>query len=248
LDCPFQISLSCEESAIYIVSRGVADILFSMPPMEFDSLKMVMERCWDMNHLLNYSKELTLITLLISMLFIFPFSVAIASGEGSCDNDSIVETLVTAEYLDRLERELQTRAYAYLAVKSIANSTEDESEAKFWNSYLKFEGMNQVKYQYIKCKYQLETMPSVFTRLKELLGRIPYSFIPNYSLQIMKKSTVSYVSELIEMEKIAPYGDADFMAYVLMQEKMQVVALSYALEEKWEAGAQILLDFIASRS
>ena len=189
-----------------------------------------------------------MVSLALISLLGFSYISANTEEDNECMHEEVANVnLISPTFKKLLHREIQTRAYAKLAVDVIHESKQGKPDFIFWSAYRKFEGMNQLKYKHFACKYGEPMAPSFFTRIKEFSGRIPFKLLPGISLRVMRDSTVRYVEVLKKLKAETPPEDLEFAQYIVAQESVQILALTHAMDKNWDLAAGVLDDFIAGQ-
>ncbi len=188
-------------------------------------------------------RRLNLFILFLMSITLTSFTKSFA-GELKDMDKPINHPYTSKQFLKMFYREIQTRAYAKIAVDYAESKSRGKPSHTFWKSYQIFENRNQDIYEPLAKKYGFDMSPSYLTKLKEIASRIPITTIPSRSLKVMRDATENYINVLKNMEDIAPESDASFFHYVVLQEKSQEEALRKAMDGDFIKAADILDNFV----
>ena len=147
-------------------------------------------------------------------------------------------------FIQLFDMEVQNRAFAIKAWGNGKKNASAESDTVFFDAWLEFEQLLQKKYAPFAEKYGLSQEPRTMANIQAGLGEIANNLLPD---SIMRKGvrdqTIEYLEKLKELQHIAPDEDADFFAFVVKQEEVQVDALQFWVDDNNDEAVKLLRGF-----
>lgn len=160
-------------------------------------------------------------------------------------NANSMESKRHKEFLELFDYEVQNRAFALIALQTLAEKEDDPVRKGFWDAYLALERLNQEKYEPFTKSYGITQEPGFTTSLKASMLVFTYGWFPSYTLKTMHKATVQHVGKLEKMAALADEKDMTFFAYVVSQERIQAEAMLLMINGMEQKAAQLVADFVA---
>ena len=148
------------------------------------------------------------------------------------------------KFMELFDMEVQNRAFALKAFNA-NNSASTEGDKIFFGAWLEFEQFLQQKYAPFAEKYELSQKPRSMANIQAGLGEIALNILPDSVMREgMRNQTIKYLEKLKELQHVAPKDDAGFFDFVVKQEVLQIDALQFWIDEKYEEAAKLLRNFM----
>lgn len=152
---------------------------------------------------------------------------------------------IDEKFKSLFDMELQNRAFALQACRTIQEKASTEGDKVFYNAWLAFELFLQEQYAPYAAKYQLSQEPRTMAKLQAGIGKLAADLLPNTMMfKGMLSETVKYLEKLKELERVAPEVDQTFFSFVVEQEAVQIEALKFRIDDKNQAAADLLNKFM----
>ena len=149
------------------------------------------------------------------------------------------------KFMELFDMELQNRAFALKACINASENSTAEGDKVFFGAWLEFEQFLQEKYAPFAEKYGLSQEPRTIAKIQAGLGEMALNILPDSLMRKeMRDQTIAYLEKLKELQKVAPPEDAAFFDFVVKQEKLQIDALQFWVDERYDEAAQLLRNFI----
>ncbi len=158
---------------------------------------------------------------------------------------SNAEGINNKHFMKLLKYEVNNRMLAFVSIKRLAIQEKGNPSGPFWQAYAELEDLNQKMYAPIAKKYGLSMEITTGVRITAAIWTGFSGLFPKFALKTISESTIKYVADLEEMERLAPDSDDKaFYRYVVEQEIVQSDGMVLVREEKEPEAARIMVDFV----
>lgn len=158
---------------------------------------------------------------------------------------STAEGVKNKRFMKLLKYEVNNRMMAFISMGKLADKQKGKAAGPFWQAYVELEDLNQKIYAPIAKQYGLSMEVTFGQRFAAGLWLGFSALFPEFALRSISESTIKYVSDLEEMERLAPKSDDKaFYRYVVDQEKVQSDGMVLVREGKEAEAARIMADFL----
>ncbi|MDH0646964.1 hypothetical protein N5D48_09795 [Pseudomonas sp. GD03858] len=136
-------------------------------------------------------------------------------------------------FLKGFRHELANRAFAYLAVRRMADRLQSEPAQSFWSAYADLEAFNQPRYHAAACRWGVDPRPGPLTRLKaRLVSSVPRP-LQRLLLRLVHHETTKYLAWLRRLRQQGPADAGRFLDYMIDQEQLQLDMMRMALAGRY---------------
>lgn len=143
--------------------------------------------------------------------------------------------------------ELENRAWGLESTKRMLEKEPTGGDLIFLSAWLEWELFLKEEYEPYARKYDLPQEADGRTRRRAGFTVFGAALVSDRKMmQMMLDSTIEYVETLRPIADVAPEEDADFFAFVVRQEEVQVEALRHRVAGEDQEGADVLLEFMGA--
>ncbi len=148
-------------------------------------------------------------------------------------------------FIQLFDREVQNRAFALLSMGRISKNVNKDGDKIFYNAWVDFEEFLQSKYKPYAVKYGLSQEPRGTAKAQAFFGKLASDILPKKKFyKSMLNQTKNYLEELRKLPDHANDEDLEFAHFVVEQEKLQIKAIEYRIENKNQEAADLFANFI----
>ena len=141
--------------------------------------------------------------------------------------------MLSKDFLNGIEFELQNRAFALKAITRISNRMQGTPEHVFWNAYERLENFNTAIYSAYAEKLAVDATPSFFAKLKASTLSSTPSFLLDELLKLVYSKTKVYMEDLKRVRALGPVEDSKFLDYMIAQEQVQIEMMELAIKKQF---------------
>jgi len=152
-----------------------------------------------------------------------------------------------SEYLKLLKYEYNNRAFSLLANEKAAKSHKGTPAGDFFSAYHRLEVFNSSVYTAMQTPLNYKHKVNWWTRFRA--GSIGFilSLTPTSLVQvdrIIERIVIPYLPKLERLKTLSAPENEVFFLYILTQEKIQLEAALATSNGSWQAGTDVLTQFV----